>query len=71
MKRSSVRLFVCLSHRLTATAASGKFAAERRVGRKYRLTAAGAAQSNGLAVRRAGAPPLFGPGAARRGTCQR
>jgi len=55
MKRSSVRLFVCLSHRLTATAASGKFAAERRVGRKYRLTAAGAAQSNGLAVRRAAA----------------
>ena len=55
MKRSSVRLFVCLSHRLTATAASGKFAAERRVGRKYRLTAAGAAQSNGAVARRSAA----------------
>jgi len=32
-----------LSHRLTAVTAAGWFAAERPAGRRYRLTAAGAA----------------------------
>jgi len=32
---------VCLSHHSTAAAACGGFAAERRAGRRYRLTAAG------------------------------
>ena len=54
MKRTSVRPtfrlsasmyvcpFVCMSHRLTAAAACGVFAAEHRSGRRYRSTAAGA-----------------------------
>jgi len=36
MKRSSVRLSVCLSCRSTAAAAAGGFAAERPAGRRYR-----------------------------------
>jgi len=42
MQRSGVRPFVCLSHH--SAAACGGFAAERRVGRRYRLTVAGAQQ---------------------------
>ena len=40
MKRSSVRPCVCLSHRSTAAAACGGFAAERLADRKYQSTAA-------------------------------
>jgi len=40
MKRSSVRLYVRLSHRLTTATAASRFAAERPVGRRYRSTAA-------------------------------
>jgi len=38
------RVSVCLSRRSTAAAACGGFAAERRAGRRYRSTAAGAVQ---------------------------
>ena len=44
MKRSGVRLSVCLSRHSTAAAACGGFAAERRAGKRYRSTAAGARQ---------------------------
>jgi len=48
----SVRLF----RHSTAVAACGVFAAERRAGMSYRLTAAGAAHSsNGTAARRSAA----------------
>jgi len=40
--RLSVCLSVCLSHRSTAAAACGGFAAERRAGKRYRSTVAGA-----------------------------
>jgi len=39
------RASVCLSRRLTATAAAGEFAAERPAGRIYRSIAAGALQA--------------------------
>jgi len=42
VRRPSVRPSVCLSHRSTAAAACGEFAAERPAGRTYRSTAAGA-----------------------------
>ena len=42
MKRSSVRLSVCLSHHSTAAAACGGFPAERRAGRRHRSTASAA-----------------------------
>ena len=42
MKRSSFRLSVCLSHRSTAAAACGEFAAERPADGRYRSTSAGA-----------------------------
>ena len=47
MERSSVRPFVRLSH---PSAACGGFAAERRVGERYRSTAAGARQQRRSAV---------------------
>ena len=45
MKRSSVRLSVCMSHHSTKAAACGGFAAERRAGRRNRSTAAAAGRA--------------------------
>jgi len=52
VERLSVCLSVCLSHRSTAGAACGGFAAERPAGRTYRLIAGAAVISSNVAVAR-------------------
>ena len=54
------RLSVCLSHRSTATAMAGGFAAERPVGRRYRQTAGGAGAAYQLQARSAAMAPQLG-----------